>query len=163
MKLHPIPLAGFLLLLHFASQCQVSSRYDLLLKSGSYLPAENINVDRVSTFNLTASRSFGKTFAIIQFQELPTLSQRQALQTAGIELLEYLPNYAYTASISRSLDANTLKQFNARALIEPSAVQKMHPKLFTGELPGWALKSGGSVNVWISIARSFDLQLVKMY
>ena len=59
------------------------------------------------------------------------------------------------------MDANTLKQFNARALIEPSAVQKMHPKLFTGDLPGWALKSGGSVNVWISFARSFDLQLVK--
>ena len=124
MKPNPIPVIAALLLLSFslAAQDQKNSsvdnkRFKLLLKSGSFIPAKNIFFDKLDQFNRKAFREQEKTFAVIQFETIPTTEERNQLQHAGIELLDYIPNNTYTVTITGSLDTTTLTKLNVRAVV----------------------------------------------
>jgi len=168
MKSNPIPLITLCLLVSISSLAQVipsqtenNSLYNLLLRSGVVVPEKNISTERVSQFNNRAARIVQKTFAIIQFEQLPTENEKQQLIQSGIELLDYIPDYAYTVTISGSLDAAILTQVKARAVIELSALQKMQPELSRGDFPSWAVKVAGTVDVWVSFPKSFSFETVQ--
>lgn len=160
MKLRPIPLITLLLLLTFQSSAQPDSRYQLMLKSGTIFPAKNIDNETVSLIYSKATSASGKIFVIIQFDELPTLATKVQLRSKGIELLDYIPNFAYTATISGAVYANTLLQANARALLLPTPEQKMQPELSKGILPNWSLKENNQIELWVSYPRSFSFETV---
>jgi len=61
--------------------------YELRLASRSYVP-EKVRLAREYDSHL-----------IIQFYDIPTESERAALAEAGVTLLDYIPNYAWTASV----------------------------------------------------------------
>jgi len=157
MQSNPIPLITICLLLAFSSQAQNDNRYDLLLQSGRITPSKNIGAEQLSQFNRTASRTAGKTFAILQFEQLPGEKERQELKEAGIELLDYIPNNAYTVTITGNLDETLLEQVKARALVELNPVQKIQPLLVSGKFPSWAVKIPGTVDVWISYLANCSL------
>ena len=101
MRPNPIPLiAAFLVLFSRSLSAQDDSRYNLLLKSGAFIPHKNITDDKLNQFNRKAIRATGKTFAVIQFEHIPAVSEKKQLLEAGIELLEYIPNNAYTVTIT---------------------------------------------------------------
>ncbi len=168
MRSNPIPLITLFLLVSFSSlaqlvpsQREVDSRYDLLLKSGTVIPEKNITAERLTQFNRNAVRTGEKTFAIIQFEQIPSEATKQQLKEQGIELLDYIPNNAYTVTITGSLNASLLAQVKAKAVIELSAQQKMQPELFTGNFPAHAVKVAGTVDVWISFPKSFLFETVQ--
>ena len=169
MKSNPIPLITVCLLVSISSLAQIipsqpenNSRYNLLLRSGVVIPEKNISTERLSQFNNRAARTAQKTFAIIQFEQLPTENEKLQLKQSGIDLLDYIPDYAYTVTISGSLDAAFLNQVKARAVIELSAQQKMQPELSRGDFPSWAVKVAGTVDVWISFPKSFSFETVQL-
>ncbi len=161
MKPNPIPVIAAWLLLSFSAAAQNDSPYDLLLRSGSFIPEKNITSERIAQFNSSATRLSGKTFAIIQFDAIPTQQERAQLDLSGIELLDYIPNNAYTVTISGSLSQELLIQTKARAVIEVSAKQKMQPELAKGIYPSWAMNAAGFIDVWISFPKSFSAESVK--
>jgi hypothetical protein len=168
MKPYPIPLIVVMLLLCLSLAAQPvppqrdgDPRYSLLLKSGAFIPEQNIIAEKLDQFNHTAARTSGKTFAIIQFEQIPGTKERLQLSQQGIELLDYIPNNAYTATISGSLTNDLLTQVKVRAIIGLSANQKMQPELARGNIPSWAVKSPGTVDVWISFPRSFSFESVQ--
>jgi hypothetical protein len=161
MKPNPIPVIAALLLLSLSLAAQDDPRYNLLLKSGAFIPEKNITADKLDQFNLTASRTAGQSFFIIQFEQIPGANERLKLSQQGIELLDYIPNNAYTATISGSLSTDLLEQVKARAIINLSAIQKMQPELAKGNFPSWAVKSQGTVDVWISFPKSFSYETVQ--
>src|SRR4051794_40504861 len=108
MKPNPLPLIAALILFSLNALSQKDSSYTLLLKSGTVTPQKNISAVFVDQFNSKAERIDGQSFAIIQFETIPKENERQNLLKAGIELLDYIPNNAYTVSIKSSLDANVL-------------------------------------------------------
>jgi hypothetical protein len=134
--------------------------YKLMLKSGSFTPKKNISENEKAGVNLRTSKT-GKSFVIIQFEEIPTKEEREQLKKEGVELLDYIPNYAYTAIISGSTTQNTLARMRGRAMIELSPEQKMEPDLANGRFPVHAVKSPGTIDVWINFPRSFSLEEVK--
>lgn len=160
MRFYPIPLIAALLFLSLSVPAQDDSHYRLLLKSGSFIPAKSISPERLQTFNSLVARTGGKTFAIIQFETIPTENEKQQLLQSGIELLEYVPNTAYTASVSGQLTSEFLSQMKVRAVVELSAQQKMQPELARGLLPAHAVEVPGTVNVWISFPKSFSFEAV---
>src|SRR5687768_10172713 len=125
MKLHPIPLITICLFFSFTLYGQ---DHPILLKTGSFTPEKNITATTISEFNRSSQRVSGKSFAIIQFEQIPTPSVKQQLSNAGILLMEYVPNNAYTVTITRNIDLSILQTAKARALIQLSPEQKMHPK-----------------------------------
>ena len=160
MKSNPIPVIAALLLFSLTMAGQTDSRYTLLLKSGAFIPQKNITADKLEIFNREAIRETGKTFAVIQFENIPTSGEKKQLQEAGIELLEYIPNNAYTVTITGSLNINLLTKVKARAIVELSAEQKMQPELAKGNFPSWAVKASGTVDVWISFPKSFIYETI---
>src|SRR4029078_10232544 len=73
----------------------------------------------------------------------------------GLELFDYLPDYAYTATITGSADPELLKQSGVHALIPLDGRQKMSLPLAQGRIPAAAVKIAGTVDVWIRFPGSF--------
>lgn len=140
MRLNPIPLITLLLLITVTAAAQPDSRFQIQLRSGNFIPVKNIDPASIQAFNQTVAKTAGKSFVIIQFEELPSVTIKEQLKANGIELLEYIPNNAFTATISGQPDANEILQSKARALIVPQPEQKMQPELSRGIFPNWALK-----------------------
>ena len=115
MRSNPIPLITICLLVSFSSLAQGDSRYNLLLKTGTITPPQNITTEKLNQFNRNAARTEEKTFAIIQFEQLPTENEKQQLKQSGIELLDYVPNNAYTVTITGLLNESVLLQTNVIA------------------------------------------------
>ena len=130
--------------------------YRLLLKNGSFIPERNINSDFVQKFNRKISHIEGQSFAVIQFEHIPTAQEREQLLKAGINLLDYIPNNAYTVSIKGSVSEKLLKQINARSLIELTPEQKMIQSLAWGIAPSWSVKVPGTVDVWVNLLKTLS-------
>ena len=160
MKLNPIPLIAVLSFFWFASDAQKQEPYSIRLKSGAFIPEKNIIAEKIDTFNNRALQAEGKSFAIIQFENIPTETERKQLQQAGIELLHYIPDKAYTVTISGKLNMTVLKLIKARAVINLTAEQKMQPALAKGIFPPWAVKIPGTIDVWISFPKTFTFETV---
>lgn len=161
MRIYPIPLIAVWLLSCISAMAQPDNRYALLLKSGTEFPSKNILPSRIDSLNNRTARSGGKTFAIIQFEQLPTTADKQQLLQAGIELLDYIPNNAYTVTIAGPINETVLQKVQARAIIEPSPQQKMQPQLARGLFPLHAIKTAGTIDLWISFPRSWMVDQVK--
>jgi hypothetical protein len=156
MKFNPVPVLAAFLLLSVTASAQQDHRYDLLLKTGPVIPEKNITADKISALDRKVSRTGGKSFLIIQFDKIPSATERKQLQQAGIELLDYVPNNAYTATVTGSLNSALLEQVKARAVIALTPEQKMQADIAKGIYPAWAIKVGGTLDVWISFPKTFS-------
>lgn len=155
MKLNRFALLTALLVLSLAVRAQ-NKDYHLFLNTGSYLPEPNIKPSLIDSLNTKSRRVNQKTFVVLQFESLPTEEMKKALLANGIQLLDYLPNYAYTATISGSANASVLQQSRLRSLIQLSPQQKMELHLARNIIPSWATKIPGTVDVWVSFPKSFS-------
>ncbi|HEX7903320.1 MAG TPA: S8 family serine peptidase [Chitinophagaceae bacterium] len=158
MKFHPIPLITVLLLLSISTLAQNDVQYRLQLQNGSFIPEKNITAEKLNAIGQRTITSNGKSFIIIQFEKIPGEAEKKQLQQAGIELLEYIPGNAYTASVTGTLNTNLLLQTNARAIVELTPQQKMQPALANGNFPAYAMKVAGTIDVWISFPKTFSLE-----
>lgn len=161
MRFNPIPLITACLFIGFSSRAQISSLQPLLLKSGTIFPENNITTDAINAFNRTAQKTNALSFAIIQFEKIPTEEMKQYLKQQGVDLLDYIPNNAYTATITGLLNTTVLMQAKASSVITLSAMQKMQRQLAQGNFPGYAVKVAGTVDVNISFPKSFSFEFVK--
>lgn len=145
-------------LLSFSSCLFAQADYTLRLKSGFITLQPNIKKVFVDSFNARAVRFQQKTFAILQFESIPTEATRKFLSANGIELLEYIPNNAYTVSISGNPSYPVLEQAKARSVFQLSPEQKMDLRLASGIIPPSSVKVAGTVDVWISFPKTFSPQ-----
>jgi hypothetical protein len=164
MKARPLPLITALLLFSITALSQKDSAYRILLKSGSFVPSKNIDSNFANEFNRRASRLEGQSYAIIQFEHIPTANEQQLLLKSGIALINYVPNNAYTVSIRGALNEKILRQVNARAVVELNPEQKMSKDLSVKVAPAWAIKVQGTADVWIRILKndSFDSVIAQL-
>jgi hypothetical protein len=103
----------------------------------------------------TSDKNSGKSFVIIQFDAKPAQAVISELKQQGISLHDYVPDFAYTATISGTINPARLQQQGVRSIVALSAVQKMQPILAAGNFPARSLKQAGAVDVWISFPTSF--------
>lgn len=160
MKLHPISLIALLLLFTLSASAQNENQYQVALKSGSFIPTKNITATEIDKFNQTAQKGFAKTLVLLQFEEIPNATSKENLRKQGIELLAYIPNYTYTATVVGALNLNALIQARARAIIELKPEMKMQTELSKGIYPSWAMKGNNNLNVWISFPKTYSYQEV---
>ena len=160
MSRNPIPLLTVLLCATIFASAQKPGDYRLLLKSGVITPEKNISSTVTETFNRRALPVMGKRFTVIQFDHIPTSEERFQLSQSGIELLDYIPNNAYTATIRGNLNAAVLTRVKARSVIELKPEQKMFPSLAQKQFPSWAVKVANTVDVVISFPKTFSYEEV---
>lgn len=150
---------SLLLLFSATVNGQVARDYKVLLRSGSFTPERNISgIEKGANLRISGAI---KRFVIIQFENIPTQEERGQLKKEGIELLDYIPNYAYTATIANQGSQSILARMKGRSVIELSPEQKMQPGLANGRIPVHAVKSPGTVDVWINYPRTFSFEEVR--
>lgn len=140
---------------------QKNQDHKLYLRNGTAVPPANLsgNTTRVA-FRENASSELGR-LVIIQFNGIPDARSVAQLKNAGIELLEYIPDNAYTVVLRAEPDIALLNAVNARAIVELMPDQKIHPVLMGANLPVHVMKVPGKVDVSISYPRSVALADVK--
>jgi len=80
----------------------------------------------------------GKHYVLLQFAEIPTIETKKGLSEAGIELLHYVPNYAWLAKADTSLTIQDFESFNTIHIISIRSEWKMSPALKSGTIPVYA-------------------------
>lgn len=141
------------------SQNQKSSG-KLLLKNGVITSQPAISEGSVRGINQKVLSKHRRSLVVIQFDNLPSEEEKHRLKEEGIQLLDYIPDKAYSAMITRQLSVASLQKFKTRAVLELKATQKMSPDLASGSFPAHAVKGSGALDVWISYPRSFSYEEV---
>jgi hypothetical protein len=132
---------------------------NIFLRSGTIRPEPNITIKSIDSFTKKTTRFAGQSFAVLQFAELPTAKERSLLSANGIELLDYLPQNAYTVAIKGSPSEMVLQSAKAKALFPLSPQQKMQEYFARNLIPVWAVQVPGTVDVWISFYKTVDASL----
>lgn len=144
-----------------ASAQDEKGKYDLLFLSGTYTPVAGISgfEEKIAREN---ERKDEKLYRIIQFENIPSNTVKQQLKQAGIELLAYVPNYAYFAAVDRKLNLSALRtpDFGIRAVLPVDSKFKVHPSLNNGLVPDWAETQKGKADVVISFFESTPAETV---
>jgi len=110
----------------------------LHFKSGKIIPELNSNQleKHIVSPNELVNGSY---FRIIQFSEIPTSSQKESLINSGITLLDYMPDYAFYASILENTNLNVLKQYNVISVLPIAIDFKLTRQLKEKNYPHWTL------------------------
>ena len=123
--------------------------YSILLKSGSFVPSENISSITKNSKVFQKSLFNNRYYVIIQFKALPSQVIKDQLRDAGIQLIEYIPNNAYTASVPQDFSLARFQSFPLRSVFRFSVDQKTIPEVLTRRVPAHAIKNAGYADVMV--------------
>lgn len=76
----------------------------------------------------------GRHYLLLQFEDVPDAAQQQTLAALDVQLLHYVPNYAWFASLPASLSPSVLPAF-IKAVLLPKAIWKLSPELARQDYP----------------------------
>lgn len=158
-KLCWLHLIFIMMLLNPTVYAQNSSNHNLYLRNGTIIPPANIS--NLPTGASSLKNAETGRIVIIQFNAIPDEHSVESLNDAGVELLDYVPENAYTAMVRGIIDSSVLLRTNARAVIELTAAQKIHPELLGSQLPEHALVVAGKVDVVVNFPRTVSTEHVK--
>jgi len=140
---------------------QQKNDYQILLNSGKFTPQANaLNIAK-TTDVLSKSAFKDKHYVTIQFNALPNQQQKQDLRSVGIELVDYIPNLAYTAVVNTGLNQMKLSAFNVRAIFKFTPAQKTIPALLKGNFPAHAVIVPGFVDVNVITYEKLSVQKIQ--
>jgi hypothetical protein len=128
---------------------QEVKNYSLQLNAGQFIPVENVSPLAKDGAIFQNSLYGNKYYVTIQFKNLPDPGVRNQLSALGIELIDYIPNYAYTASIPTGFDLAAFKTLPVRSVVQFTTEQKTPAALYKGEIPAHAIKQAGYADVTI--------------
>ena len=150
-------LVVVLLVQHLTNVTAQGNRaYNLYLKSGTIAPRPVLELVRKQPGSMLRVVSGDEVkFVIIQFFGIPEAPAVQQLKNAGITLLDYIPENAYTATVHGAPDRNLLQAAGVRAVLELEPGQKIQPALLGPDLPAHAIRETGKVDVRISYVKTW--------
>ncbi len=122
----------------------------LHLKSGIITPEANIG--KVRDFaQWTATQFQNRSYCILQFSRSTSLQERQQMEKAtGIRFYDYMPRWAFLASVPAQLDVNQLGSYGVRAILPYQGQQKISPKLANRPFPEY-MQKGDRVELYVEI------------
>ncbi|MBL7700838.1 MAG: S8 family serine peptidase [Ferruginibacter sp.] len=133
--------------LPFCLTAQQGQDYTVLLHSGKFMPDENINTVTKASPVFEQSLFNGRHYVVIQFKTLPTQLQKDDLKAAGIELIDYIPNNAYTASVAADINISAFRSSLFRSVFRFRTADKAAADFLSGHVPGYAIKQAGYADV----------------
>jgi len=157
-------LLSFLLMvfvIQFTQSQQTNNDYRLLLKSGTVDLNENLN----SFINEGSLNSFdtykNKHYCFLQFNKIPSQIEKALIEASGIELLDYIPNYAYIASVPFGYNTELLRNYNVRNITRIQGIHKTANSLLAPPYPDWAVNDDGTVDIVAKYYKNIDPASVK--
>jgi hypothetical protein len=139
---------------------QNTRSYNIRLNSGDFIPTENIQGLNKSNLVFSNSRFGDNYYVVLQFSTLPTDTEKEQLKNAGIKLVDYIPNNAFTAVISSDFDISNLNTYGVRSIFQLDLKQKTVPLMTKGTFPSHAVKSSGTVDLTLTTYEKLSLNQV---
>ncbi len=99
-------------------------------------------------------------FKIIQFYSHPNEAEKTALKNSGVELIAYLPNYAWLASFDENFAIQKLRNYNVRAILEVPLEYKLSRSLQLEEYPSH-IQVGENLKVWVTFYPTVKLEKIQ--
>ena len=157
-------LLSFIVLLFFfplLTSAQENKDYSVKLNSGSFIPEENITSIKSNSALLVNSLFNDKCYLTIQFWSLPDEATKLKLNAAGIQLIDYIPNLSYTATVAAGINPATFSGFNIRSIFQLTTEQKTVPALIKGTFPLHAVKTAGKVDVTVITYEKMEAAIIR--
>jgi hypothetical protein len=114
--------------------------------------AKDFNANSISTEEIWQTN----IYRFVQFNAIPTDAEKLAIEQAGIELLEYIPNFTYMASLPSNVTAAQLTQLNIRSVQSIDETYKVGQRIQDQDYPDWSLTKYGTVLLSISFFDDVD-------
>ncbi|NOT51095.1 MAG: S8 family serine peptidase [Chitinophagaceae bacterium] len=150
MKRFSTLLTRLVILLAFplSLSAQLNPGYSIRLHSREFVPdhISNINVRQP----LSNSYYSGKSYVILQFDVLPADAAKLSMKESGIELIDYIPNLAYTAAVDPKIKPEILRQFGVRSIFQLLPADKTIPEVLSKQVPGYAMSVLGYADVSVT-------------
>ena len=108
--------------------------YTLYLKNGSFTPSTKTGFSALQ--EPSKNELFNhRYYRVVQFYDIPGNTIQEELKQLGVELIGYMPQYAYYVAISEDVDLELLQNYNVRSVISIDQRFKLDSELFkTGGL-----------------------------
>jgi hypothetical protein len=136
------------------------ANYEVYFKKGVTLFEENIASIRDNSIIRDHEKYEDKCYRYIQFYQLPSQKERRIIEEHGIQLLEYIPQNVYVASIPMTFDFSKFSAMQVRSLIEIPVEDKMDLRIQTGNYPDWAWE-GDMIKVLLQYHSDLTLSSVQ--
>ncbi len=147
-------LFGLSLMMAISAYSQLSDQ--IRLTSGSYTPEENVS-EFISTATLSKKDVVAeKYYRLIQFNAIPTLAEIKSMKKLGIELLTYIPNKAYIASLPTTLNPDQLRSINVRHISETPLDMRISEQLRSANIPEWAKKNNDQIEISLTYYKDLN-------
>lgn len=115
--------------------------YEVYFKSGTILPpADTYQLPQ----SVTQAADRDRVHIFLQMENYLHAGDRAALRSQGIELLAYLPDRAYAASVPANLDVMELAGLGVRHLSPMLVDYKLHPRVVNQEFGSWSVYQNGT-------------------
>ena len=117
----------------------------LLLQSGAM--QTTVNVESFISESAVARQDIfnGYYYRVIQFNSIPTETEKAFIMQSGLMLMDYIPNNSYVTAIPQSFDKSLLKNLNVHSVINLDKTQKVNQQLL-GDVPAYAKTKNGFTN-----------------
>ncbi|MEZ5046257.1 MAG: S8 family serine peptidase [Chitinophagaceae bacterium] len=141
-----------LLFVSFFIAMQAHSQ-SLHMKTGEFVPEKNMGqIDFFNQWDLFQYNA--KTYCIIQFEENPSLQDRNVIeQQTGIQFLYYIPENAYMSAVPSAYDINQMTAFGVRSVIPYVSTFKIDVPVLERPLPAYAI-NGEKMKLVLTIQRN---------
>lgn len=163
-KFHLLRLSrSAMFLLFFCLGLSASAQnYSLQFSAKSFVPDANFEFIQNKTAALRTPQSEfnGLLYKLIQFTSIPTERERQALKKQGIELLQYVRNYAWLATIPVSLDPVQLQGFPIRLISDIEPEFKLSRALAREDYPSYALTDSDHIRLSLHVLQPLPMTAV---
>lgn len=131
------------------STLYAQANYNLYLKSGTLLSHELPTLSSLNETQLQGSHFQGNHYLLLQFDALPTVSEKERMKQAGIQLLDYVPNFSFLAQIDKNLSVNRLREFGVRSALPLAPRMKLAPSLANATFPPHCVIDADHISVSI--------------
>ncbi|GGN12233.1 hypothetical protein GCM10010967_55300 [Dyadobacter beijingensis] len=149
-----------LFLLSLQSIAQRQSGHRLFLKNRVLALPDSVPDDVPQGYGRPSQGQMGKSLVVIQFRQLPDEATLAAMKAQGIEILDYIPDFAYTATLAGRVNGKSLKKLGVRAIYRPTPEDVVEPALLAGTVPDHARNVAGKIDLKLNFAKSFSFDEV---
>lgn len=138
----------------------LQTEHKIRLKSRSFVPEKG--VDSALLDSMAAKLGHERIHVIIQFVDIPNEDERQALEKNNVTILNYVPEYAYIASLTSAAVENIANLPDVRAIVPILPEDKISSHIKNNEFGVWALFPNNMVYVFIEFFEDVSLDDAEM-
>ncbi len=120
-----------------------SDPYDIMMRTEVISLAPNVNFRDISTGSEIVN---GRFYRLIQFYNIPDRVLQEKIKEAGIELIDYIPNKAYIASIPADINEDILTGLSIRAISKIKQDWKITTEVASRSFDKWS-RSGDQISL----------------